>query len=272
MTPGFRFGWRAVVLAVTVTAGLSGRARAGAWTLPRGGWYAEETLSFFSSDRDINAGGESAPKPFHGVYDEIRAKTYVEYGLRDRLTLLTVLPYRRSRYVDDYNDIHNAGFMDATMGLKWRCLPPPWVVAVSVNASFPTGYNAEAPLALGNGRFNPEFRAHVSHAVNDIAFFSLEAAKDRVGIPYLAEGVYFPLSWVFGKCYVSGLQNFPRHPDGEDYAKWNLSLGLTSEGSNAIIRSGRQKSTTLSAGYGRVFSGRNTGHGSDVSVTVALVF
>ena len=93
---------------------------AGAWTLPRGGRYLEENVSFVQTDEDINEHGERQKKPFGAVYTDTTAKTYIEYGLTDRWNIVTFLPYRRCRYVSDYDDINNAGFQDFQAGLKWR--------------------------------------------------------------------------------------------------------------------------------------------------------
>ncbi len=251
---------------------MPGVLRAGAWTLPQNSWYVEEAISFFSSDKDIDAKGEASSKAFRGVYDEVRLKTYVEYGLRDRWTLIFAAPYRRARFVDDYNDISNGGFTDASAAVKWRWKPNPWVVSFGASLGLPTGYDAAEPLALGTGRGNAEARVYVSRLFDERLMLTAEVAKDRVGVPYLIEAAGIARSIGFLKIMVNGLADFPHHSDAESYAKWNLSAGLTSEGSNAMIRYNRQKSTSVSIGMGRVFHGKNTGSGTDLSLSVAFVF
>jgi hypothetical protein len=243
--------------------------------LPKGGWYVEESIANFQSDEDFNRGGERAKKPFHSVYSETAVKNYVEYGLADRWNLLEVLPYRRSHSVDDYDNVSNAGFRDFETGVKWRWRENPVVVSFALNAFIPTGYNRSVPLALGDARGNLEGRVLVSRDFNvgsGRLFLDGELAKDRYHVPFYAEVIHLPLPWLFTKFYLVGQKALPSQPDGEDFMKWNLGVGLTSPGSNAIMRSERDKTISLTLLYGEIFQGRNSGHGSDVTLAVALVF
>jgi hypothetical protein len=144
-----------------------------------------------------------------------------------------------------------------------------------VSPSFPTGYNRSHPLPLGNARGDLEGRLYVSkdfNVWNGRLFLSGEAAKDRTGTPYYAEMTHLPLPWLFYKAYVVGRKDVPSQPDGESYTQWNAGFGLTSEGTNAIMRSERYKSVSLTLLYGRLFRGRNSGYGDSVTLALALVF
>jgi hypothetical protein len=101
---------------------------------------------------------------------------------------------------------------------------------------------------------------------------NLEVAKDRYGVPYILKVDYFPFSWIYSEVSLSGINDWPTQPDGEDYTKWNTFLFLTSEGSNTIVRTDTRKSWILGLGYGRVFQGRNSGVGSEVVVSLAFSF
>lgn len=269
------FNMRRVLL---LAAGLflaASQVQAGGWTLPRGGWYVEEIFSHFQTDEDFNRHSERQKKPFSGVYTETVAKTYIEYGLRDRWNLSLSLPYRRARFVDDYNDLDNAGFRDLSTGVKWRWKAKPTVVSFAVTAALPTGYDPTADLPLGDARGNLEGRVFVSRQFKlwgDEFFADVELAKDRYAVPYYAELTHLPLPWLFTKFYLVGQDDWPTQPDGEDFMKWNLGIGFASRGSNAIMRSQRYKSISFSVFYGEIFKGRNSAHGRDVSLSVALVF
>lgn len=252
-----------------------GLSHAGGWTLPRGAWYVEESISHFQNDEDFNRRGEKQKKDFSGVYSETVAKTYIEYGVIERWNIVTSLPYRRAHFVDDYNNIQTAGFRDFSMGLKWRWKLKPTVVSFAVTGAVPTGYDPKDDLPLGDARGNIEGRMFVSRQARFLGkpiFLDFEVAKDRYGVPFYVEAVHLPLPWLFAKFYAVGSHNFPRQPDGEDFIKFNAGLGLTSKGSNAIMRSERYKSISLSLLYGELFQGRNSGHGRDVTLSMALVF
>ena len=103
-------------------------------------------------------------------------------------------------------------------------------------------------------------------------FASVELAKNKKGVPYSFELGYFPYSWIYAKLFVNGINDLPTHPNGEDFLKWNASFTLTSEGSNLILRSRTDKSLNFTVGYGQTESGRNSGVGSEILVSMALIY
>jgi hypothetical protein len=266
---------RRLVLVLGFLAGTAGALHAGAWTLPEGGWYVEETVSSFQTDTDFDKNGEKRKKDSNGVYTERAFKSYMEYGVANGWNLLVTLPYRRSHYVNDYNDMGNGGFQDLKVGVKYWWLSDPVVVSFAVSPSFPTGYNRGHPLPLGDARGNVEGRLFVSkdfNLWNGRLFLNGEVAKDRSGMPYYADLIHLPLPWLFTKFYLVGRKDLPAQPDGESFMQWNVGVGLTSEGTNAVMRSQRYKSVSLTLLYGQLFKGRNSGFGTNLTLVLALVF
>jgi hypothetical protein len=264
-----------LVLVLGFLAGTAGTLRAGAWTLPQGGWYVEETASSFQTDTDLDSNGKKKRKISNGVYTERVFKSVVEYGVANGWNLLVTAPYRRARYVDDYSDIANAGFQDVKVGVKYWWLADPVVVSFALSPSIPTGYDRGEPLALGKARGDLEGRIYVSKDLNlwsGHLYLDGEVAKDRYGVPYYVDMIHLPLPWLFTKFYLTGRKDIPAQPDGESFLQWNAGVGLTSEGSNAVMRSERYKSVTLTLLYGQLFKGRNSGFGNSVTLTLALVF
>jgi hypothetical protein len=229
-------------------------------------------MSSFIANKDFDANRTKTKKPFHGVYNEVVLKTYVEYGLQKRWNVVMSLPYKSSHYVDDYSNIHNAGFQDFSLLVKWGWKEQPVVVSYGIGGSVPTGYNRLEPLALGNERSNIQGRFFISRGIRNKIFLNLELAKDRVGVPYLLETTTLPVPWMFAKVYISGFEDLPAQRLGEEYASWNVLVGLTSQGSDAIVRVPGKKSLTLAVGYGETFRGRNTGAGAIPFVSMAFVF
>jgi hypothetical protein len=99
-----------------------------------------------------------------------------------------------------------------------------------------------------------------------------ELAKDKRSLLSALEGGYFPVSWFYVKGLLNNAWDFPSQPDGQEFAKWNLSLNLASDGSGLITRQGGKKSFNLSLGYGEIFKGRNVGAGSEWTTSVSMGF
>jgi hypothetical protein len=96
--------------------------------------------------------------------------------------------------------------------------------------------------------------------------------KDRWSMPYMVEFIHLPLPWLFTKFYLNGATDFPGRPNGQEFAKWNAGVGIASEGSQAIMRTERHKSIGLTLIYGNLFDGKNSGQGSDIQLSLSLVF
>ncbi len=274
---------KCVIISVCLVLSGAVQVWAGAWTLPQNGWYMEEGVTYFSSDKEFNETKESVKKFDNGIYTSITSKTYIEYGLVDRLNLIFTLPYTSAHYVDDYINIDNAGFQDLLLGVKWRWLQDPVVVSFGLSGETPMGYDRTKAPTLGTGRSNVEGRVFVSKSFFHVPkkldvpgwsrlAVSLELAKDRSHAVYLIDAMLFVTNWAYLKGTWGGQDDLPTHHNGEDIAKWNLSLGLTSMGSNAIMRTGTDQTFSLSIGFGQVYQGRNTGRGSEMTVSISYVF
>ena len=75
--------------------GLASAAFAGAWTQNKGGYYFKVGASYLNSTIDIDANGEQIQKANMGELRDLNYSTYLEYGLLDRLTLVSSIPYKR---------------------------------------------------------------------------------------------------------------------------------------------------------------------------------
>ena len=78
-----------------VYLGLASAAFAGAWTQNRGGYYFKVGASYLNSTIDIDANGKQIQKANMGELRDLNYSTYLEYGLLDRLTLVSSVPYKR---------------------------------------------------------------------------------------------------------------------------------------------------------------------------------
>lgn len=258
---------------------------AGAWTLDPGHAYAELGTSFYWDNAEFNASGDKRPKAAQGGYDEMATKAYVEYGLVPRLNLISSVVHKSVSYTDDYSHLTNSGFQDGTLAFKWRFTQAetPVVFSGIAGVKFPLGYSTQRDPELGLGEWNPEARLSVGRTFVPMPeaadgtgwsqfYANAEIAKDKRSLLSALEGGYFPVSWFYVKGLLANAWDFPSQPDGQEFAKWNASLNIASDGSGLITRQGTKTSFTLSLGYGEIFKGRNVGAGSEWTTSVSMGF
>ena len=70
-------------------------AWAGAWTQKQGGYYLKLAANSLEAHSDFDADGKRVTKPAMGELQDFNIAAYLEYGLRDRLTLVAATPYKR---------------------------------------------------------------------------------------------------------------------------------------------------------------------------------
>lgn len=261
------------------------RVHAGAWTLDPGHTYAEVGTSFYWDNAEYNAAGDKKPKTAQGGYDETATKVYVEYGLIPRLNLISSVVHKTVSYTDDYSHLTNAGFQDGALAFKWRFTGSenPVVFSGIVGTRFPLGYSTQRDPQLGEGDWNPEARLSVGRTFMSMPeaadgfgwsrfYANAELAKDKRSVLSALEGGYFPVSWFYVKGLLNNTWDCPSQPDGQEMAKWNLSLNIASDGSGLITRQGTKTSFNLSLGYGDIYRGRNVGAGSEWTTSVSMGF
>jgi hypothetical protein len=153
-----------------VCSGWSRSAWAGAWLQPRGGTYLKASGLYSATEERIGCRGQMEPaEPFGGTYSERKIFLYGEYGLLDRMTLVSSFGFGEQKIVDalvpDYGT-RSSG--DLRIGARWGLIRDP-ATPVSVEAvlSVPTypGTDVTLPVArreqflpAGTGEFEFELR------------------------------------------------------------------------------------------------------------------
>ena len=148
----------AILLAIAPT-----QLHAGAWTQAPGGMYFKIAGLSFRSQDYLDAVGqrrERVAKPSLEELSDESMSVYLEYGLRERLTLVATLPYKRLVYkkteVKEFKSdvldttitrIHpdevSSGLADLELRLRWRLLRNPAVVSLALGGKFPLGYDID---------------------------------------------------------------------------------------------------------------------------------
>ena len=141
-------------------------------------------LSFRSAEF-LDAEGERLArqeKPSTEELSDRNASVYLEYGVRDRLTLVTSLPYKRlvhkktevrhfprldTTITRIYPDENESGFADLEMRLRWRLLQDPAVVSVTLGGKLPLGYEMreESNVPLGTAEIDGDTRLLVGKSL-----------------------------------------------------------------------------------------------------------
>ena len=164
---GFRGSWWTVALLIVL--GMAPPAWAGAWTLPKGRWYAEYFYRYFSSKYTFDRDGHRVRRPKAGFFSDIRNEWKLEYGVTDWWNLLASVPYLSSHYRDDNVDLLRTGVQDISLRTKFRLLnrpvlaaTQPLVASAQFSVKLPAYDRNENPL--GDGQVDLESRLQLSQA------------------------------------------------------------------------------------------------------------
>ncbi|GIV57297.1 MAG: hypothetical protein KatS3mg042_0210 [Rhodothermaceae bacterium] len=140
-------------------------ALAQAWTQPAGGLYVKLMRAHVTAATQWDFDGTEkpyAPGIEGTAFFDRSFYAYVEYGLTDRLTLVSLVPFKRVEVRDGRFAYETSGLGSVTLGLRWG-LPVLFGVplrrsaaSISVLAVLPTGYTRNLTPSLGPGQTDVE--------------------------------------------------------------------------------------------------------------------
>ena len=193
-----RTRWPLSSLTVLLLAALPAQLDAGAWTQPPGGLYLKLAGLSFRSLEDFDREGKRGlriNKPHKNELSDNNISVYLEYGLRERLTLVATLPYKRLLYTEvrEFNrsdtntidtriqDEKESGFADLEMRLRWRLLEDPAVVSVTLGGKLPLGYEMqeESNVPLGTAEIDGDTRLLVGKSLYPLPGYATGAIGYR---------------------------------------------------------------------------------------------
>ena len=172
-------------LAAILLAAVPSNLDAGAWTQSPGGLYLKLAGLSFRSQEFLDTEGKRLDRLEEPSMEELsdrNASAYLEYGVRERLTLIASLPYKRLvhkktevRHFESldttitrvYPDENESGFADLEMRLRWRLLQDPAVVSVTLGGKLPLGYEMqeESNVPLGTAEIDGDTRLLVGKSL-----------------------------------------------------------------------------------------------------------
>jgi len=154
-----------VAVFFTVTTGAVS-CFAGAWTMPQGKAYVKLSMNAYDSDKSFNADGDEANFEQNGTFEDRNVGLYVEYGLKDNISLVYSGSYKFLEKKDDLVKREFNGFSDMDIAVKYRLMNNPFGVAtVQGLVKIPEAYNDDEFLLPGNAQYDYEIRLMVGRSL-----------------------------------------------------------------------------------------------------------
>ncbi len=132
-------------------------ALAGAWTMKEGGMYNRFAFNYYYSDHLFGKTGESDSMPMRGRFYGKNLNWYEEYGVTDRLTVLSSVYYKWLNANDMYVKSESDGVGDLDLGVKYKLYDGPVVVSIQGLVKYGQLYDNEKPQ-IGNHQNDYELR------------------------------------------------------------------------------------------------------------------
>ncbi len=256
----------------------SGEVWAGAWSQPRGGYYAKISGIDYSATEVFNDMGNRAPM---GMDDnQFRARqvlAYGEYGLFERLTLTGQVGAGRLVSEDTFVERITWGLGDVHLGAKYQLTAGRLVLSSQVDVALPSGYDREHDPALGTG-----YSAQGARLLAGLSLYPLplyaggEVGYKRRGGPFSNQASYFvelgatPRRWLFAKGFVASVSTLAADSEGGVVGVVQVSEGdFTEVGGNVAVRLAGPLWIDLL--WKSVFKGADIGAGASLGLGLALI-
>jgi protein XagA len=132
---------------------------AGAWTQKSGECYYQFTVNAYFTDKNFDEDAKRDDFPADGDFRDINANWYLEYGLMDRLTVLTSLYYKYVEYEDDFIESKTYGVPDVDLGARYQLSDTEiGIFSFQGLVKIPETYDEDDNVPLGNGQTDLEVR------------------------------------------------------------------------------------------------------------------
>ncbi len=225
-----------VVLLILI--GSSDSVRSGAWVQSKRAYYLKLSSSYLSTTREFNYRGvrmdlfEEHAGFTDGSFLDLNLTTYLEYGLGDRVTVVSNLQYKALRssrtgligggVVRFREIVHTNGFADLSLSLRYALLVSPLALSLQGGTKMPLGYDnspSNDGPPLGTGEVDGELHVLAGKSLYPLPLY-LSAAlgyRGRGGrlhdeILYAVEAGYTADRLLF-KVGLDGVENRSAPPD-----------------------------------------------------------
>ncbi|MBN2706724.1 MAG: hypothetical protein JXR89_09830 [Deltaproteobacteria bacterium] len=264
--------------ALLIGSGLNSAAWAGAWTNKQNGMYNKLALNYFASRDYYDDDGDRHGLAYDGKFTDINLNWYLEYGLTDSLTLIGSLYYKWLEEENDYFRAESDGVGDIEVGLKWKILDDPLLLAVQGLTKVAGPYDDEVP-GLGSDQTDFELRLLLGKSLYPLPLYmGLEAAyRWRTQAPsdewrLLAEiggnaGKYF-----YGRVKLDCIFSANNADEGAGYTNITLTPEYDLITLDASVGVNFNQHLSLELSYKPTLAGENTAAGYTVSTALIYSF
>jgi len=233
-----RFNKSLIFMLIILFVFIAGRESfAGAWTQKKKGYFFKISWNYLLTSREYNFKGEIIPL-FRDLevyqdaeFEDINLTIYLEYGLRERLTLIANLPIKQttSRRIEEslYFGAREfsrttRGFSDLTLGLRTQLINLPVAFSIQGDVKIPLGYDTtpdnDGPT-LGTGEVDFDGWLLIGKSLYPLPVYTTGGIgyRTRGGrfhdeILYNLEVGINPGNWLF-KVTFDGIRNTTTPPD-----------------------------------------------------------
>ncbi|MDD5634511.1 MAG: hypothetical protein PHW46_04460 [Candidatus Omnitrophica bacterium] len=210
-------------------------AFAGAWTLPKGNIWLEETVKWMWARQDYRSDHGMARKNNDGRSTTFASISKAEYGIFDWLTFLSSIEYKEGNYSENARpadwgvyDVSNSAFTSLQLGAKVRVLKEPFVLSGQIRGEWYLGgkrytdpvpgsatHASEDRPALSDGNNSLEFRALAGKKFDNTFFLPMYVGGE-IGykfnnrhvcnvVPFFIEGGVWSNKWLLIKSEIDGI-------------------------------------------------------------------
>jgi hypothetical protein len=199
--PGVARALGPAALGLFLAAAAPDDAGAGPWTRSRGGHFAKFSASYLYTRTEFDSNGDevalltSNPLVQDAAYREVVLSSYVEYGMRDRVTLVGSLPFKvvtstRTEISSDATvireiDVTNGGLSDLLAAVRVALLRGRFPAAFEAGLKIPLGYESvpeNGGPALGTGKVDATASVSAGLAGASVYAFAWTAYRARGGV------------------------------------------------------------------------------------------
>ncbi len=254
----------------------------GAWTMPKGKIYTRIAYNYYYSNEEFTFGGGKKDMDFHGRFRDYNFSLYAEYGITDRLTILTSLYFKQIKKEDRYVKITTNGIGDIDLGLKLNIFKgPKGVFSIQGLVKIPEAYDEDDALPLGNGQYDYEIRGLMGFSLwpKIPGYLNLEfgyrwrTEEPADELRYLLEfGMDFTKKF-YGRIKLDGIKGLGNGKEDKDIAG-NPTLSYNYDLGKLDITFGYKitKNTSIELEYTPEIYGQNTSAGATYTFAISCSF
>lgn len=163
-----------ILVAAYFTLACVSIVHAQAWPKPQGGYYTKLAFGTTAATEQYGANGNRKPYNESVSSNDFLDQSfyfYAEYGLTHRITIVTLIPFKRLTVRDTGSEMNASGFGTLGIGLRYGLMTPERVQTTGRSSSFlfslnlPTGYARNRTPSVGTGQVDAQLGLSVGQSL-----------------------------------------------------------------------------------------------------------